>query len=163
ADAGIIGLERPVGQGGPEPAHGRIEALGARRLDAVILGVDELEVRPEAGDAAEVAPIVRAERAWNGRRIDEARERRLGALERKIAALAEVKRRDAPRRKVRDRSRAGLGAEARGDDEKARAEARRLGPARAHREALAGPRRAFERGPERDRPALGFDLAFKRQ
>ncbi|MEZ6023837.1 MAG: prolyl oligopeptidase family serine peptidase [Hyphomonadaceae bacterium] len=51
-----------IGQGRPEAADGGGSAA-ARRIDAVIFLLDELQVGSEASDAAQVAPIMRAEGA----------------------------------------------------------------------------------------------------
>src|SRR5438445_539171 len=41
-DAGVVGAEGAVGKAGPEVAHIVVEAAGARRVDVVVLHLDEL-------------------------------------------------------------------------------------------------------------------------
>src|SRR5262245_16363662 len=65
SDAGVVGLKRAFGEAGPEAAHGCVEARRTRRIDSIILVVNKLQVRTKAGDASEIAPIVRAQCAGN--------------------------------------------------------------------------------------------------
>ena len=81
SNAGVVGLKRAIGQRGPKAAHGFIKTRRARGLDGVILVVDELQIWTETGNAPEVAAIMGAERAGDGRGINEAREGRLDASE----------------------------------------------------------------------------------
>src|SRR5581483_9584061 len=76
ADAGVVGAQRAVRQTRPEVADVFVEARGPGGIDAVVLGLDEREVGPEHGLAAEVLAVVGAERAGDRRRVDQVLERR---------------------------------------------------------------------------------------
>src|SRR5262249_30407265 len=93
--ASVVRRECAIRQRGPEAAHSSVEALRARGRDDVVFTIDELQIGPEARDAAEVAAIVRAKRAGNRRRVDEPREGRPDAGEGEVIALAIVQLRNA--------------------------------------------------------------------
>lgn len=66
-NAGIVWLQRAVRQRRPEAAHNFVEACSACGIDFVVFVIDPFKIGAEASDAAEIAPIMGAERAGNGR------------------------------------------------------------------------------------------------
>ncbi len=82
-------MQRAIGQPRPITPHLGLdarEALAAGVVEGVVDAVHPFDVGAEAGDAAQVATIVRAESAGDGRWIDEPRKRRFHA-DREVIAL----------------------------------------------------------------------------
>jgi hypothetical protein len=105
---------------------------------------------------------VRAECAGNGRRVDEPRERRFHARQREIIALAVVQLRSVRGGEAFNSARAGLCAEARGDNKSTRTDRRWRSAAGAHFKAFTGLRGADKRRVERHHAAMRFNLSLKR-
>ena len=63
ADAGIAWLQRAVFQAWPITADGGVETIGPARIDRVVQAINPLDIRSEAGLAAEIDGEMHAEAA----------------------------------------------------------------------------------------------------
>src|SRR5918992_2241393 len=119
ADAGVAGLDRAVLQPGIVAPDRLVEAVRPPRVDAVVDGLDPLDVRPEPDLIAEIDGHVDAKPGLLGDRVDEVPERpRAG--ERVVVALGEISLWDQGGIEALDLRRHRRGMEAGGIDEDAR-------------------------------------------